>query len=98
MHGRLEVVFLPEDDLTLAERLSPACEVSNPISTAGYEARGTSQSYLEADQRVGELYSDTAGWARQVSFNVAGSGRFSSDRIITEYAADIWNATLCPVP
>ena len=30
--------------------------------------------------------------------NVAGSGRFSSDRTIAEYAADIWHATPCPVP
>jgi len=56
------------------------------------------KSYLEADQRLRELYRDGHGWARKAILNVAASGKFSSDRTIAQYAAEIWNAKPCPVP
>jgi len=196
IRGRLNVVFLPEGSVSLAERLIPASDVSNQISTAGYEASGTSNmkfmmngaltlgtrdgatiemaqeagednvfffgltaeqvagsrgwyrprwhyehqpevrvaldlifsdhfspnepgvftplhdmlltsdyymhladlaSYLEADHRLCTLYADPRAWARKAILNVASSGKFSSDRTIAEYAADIWHAGPCPV-
>jgi len=196
--GRLKVVFLPDYNVSLAERLIPAADVSNQISTAGYEASGTSnmkfmmngaltlgtrdgatiemaqeageenfflfgltaeqvaesaswysphwhydnepetraalnlissdylsrnepgafapihdallahgdhymhladlRSYLEADQRLCELYRDRDVWVRKAILNVASSGKFSSDRTIAQYATEIWNAKPCPVP
>ena len=197
VRDRLQVVFLPEYDATLAERLIPASDVSNQISTAGYEASGTSNmkfmmngaltvgtrdgatiemaeeageenfflfgltaeqvvgsrgwynphwhyenepetraaldlifsdyfsrnepgvfaplrdhlltqgdyymhladltSYLQADQRLNDLYIDPDAWVRKAILNVAGSGKFSSDRTIAEYATEIWSVKPCPV-
>ena len=195
--GRINVVFLPNYNVSLAERLIPASDVSEQISTAGYEASGTGNmkfmmngaltigtrdgatiemaeeageenfylfgltadqvassrewynprwhyenepetraaldlifdnhfspdepdifwpiretlldqgdyfmhladltSYAQAQQRLGEQYANSSAWARQAILNIAGSGKFSSDRTISEYAAEIWNAVPCPV-
>ena len=54
------------------------------------------RSYLEADAALCSLYADGDGWARKAIVNVAGSGKFSSDRTIAQYAAEIWNAKPCP--
>jgi starch phosphorylase len=198
VRGRLKVVFLPEYNVSLAERLIPASDVSNQISTAGFEASGTSNmkfmmngaltvgtrdganiemaeeageenmflfgltveqvensrawyspywhyehepetraaldlifsdyfsrnepgvfgplrdallthgdyymhladltSYCQAQERLSALYADPGAWAHKAILNVASSGKFSSDRTIAEYAADIWKVEPCPVP
>jgi starch phosphorylase len=55
-------------------------------------------SYLEADDKLRALYAEPDAWARKAILNVASSGKFSSDRTIAQYAADIWKAEPCPVP
>jgi starch phosphorylase len=55
-------------------------------------------SYLDADRRLLELYADPEAWTRKTILNIAGSGKFSSDRTIAEYAAEIWGVKPCPVP
>ncbi len=197
VRGRLNVVFLPEYNVSLAERLIPASDVSNQISTAGYEASGTSNmkfmmngaltvgtrdgatiemaeeageenmflfglnaeqvensrswyspywhynnepetraaldlifsdhfsrnepgifeplrqtlltggdhymhladltAYVQAQERLGALYSEPGAWAHKAILNVASSGKFSSDRTISQYASDIWKVEPCPV-
>jgi len=198
VRDKMKVVFLPDYNVSLAERLIPASDVSNQISTAGYEASGTSNmkfmmngaltvgtrdgatiemaeeageenlfmfgltveevensrgwydphwhyehepetraaldlifsdhfnrkepgafaalrdtlltngdhymhladltSYCQAQDRLGALYADRDGWAKKAILNVASSGKFSSDRTIAEYAAQIWKAEPCLIP
>jgi glycogen phosphorylase len=54
-------------------------------------------SYIQAHERLGELYVDSQAWARKAIRNVAGSGKFSADRTIAEYASGIWGVKPCPV-
>jgi starch phosphorylase len=49
------------------------------------------QSYLEAQEIASREYSDPSVWARKAILNVARTGKFSSDRTISEYARDIWD-------
>lgn len=55
------------------------------------------RSYAEAQRKIDERYTDTAGWAKSVMINTAKSGKFSSDRTIEEYATEIWHLTKTPV-
>ena len=55
------------------------------------------QSYLEAHRCADEAYRDTDRWARMCVANIAGMGKFSSDRAVAEYARRIWGVEPCTV-
>jgi len=53
--------------------------------------------YSRAHRDLAAAYADPEAWARNSIINVACSGKFSSDRTITEYANEIWNLKRSPV-
>lgn len=55
-------------------------------------------SYLEAQAKVDEAYKDKTKWTKMSILSTAGSGKFSSDRTIQQYAKDIWHIQECVVP
>lgn len=48
-------------------------------------------SYVAAQEQVTATFAERDLWARKAILNVARMGKFSSDRTIREYAADIWD-------
>jgi starch phosphorylase len=192
VRDKLEVIFVPNYGVTLAQYIMPAAELSEQISTAGYEASGTGNmkfalngaltigtydganieiqeevgkenfflfglnaeeifdmrphydpgkfieqnselsqiinqlsngyfspenpglfqpivnaimegdryciladyaSYVDCQEKVSQVYRDQEKWTKMAIFNVARSGKFSSDRAINEYAQNIWHIT-----
>jgi len=55
------------------------------------------QDYLDCQTRVCDSYQDQDQWLRMSILNVARCGRFSSDRAVREYNADIWHVPPLPV-
>ena len=55
-------------------------------------------SYLKAQEEVDRAYKDRKRWTRMSIMSTAGTGKFSSDRTIQEYAKDIWKVEPCPRP
>ncbi|CAI9759137.1 unnamed protein product [Fraxinus pennsylvanica] len=54
-------------------------------------------SYMEAQARVDEAYKDRKRWIKMSILSTAGSGKFSSDRTISQYASEIWKIEECRV-
>lgn len=48
------------------------------------------ESYVRCQERVSELYKNPKEWTKMVIRNIAASGKFSSDRTISQYAREIW--------
>lgn len=51
------------------------------------------RSFVDAQERVSQAYLDRDNWVRMSIINTASSGKFSTDRTISEYAEDIWKLT-----
>ncbi len=49
------------------------------------------RSFIDAQARAAAAYRDLDSWTRMSILNTAASGRFSTDRTMREYAADIWH-------
>lgn len=48
-------------------------------------------SYVNAQNRINELYKDKAKWQEMCICNIANSGVFASDHTIIQYSKGIWN-------
>jgi len=48
------------------------------------------QSYIDAQDKVAELYKNKEEWTKKSIYNVARVSKFSSDRSVQEYADKVW--------
>jgi starch phosphorylase len=55
------------------------------------------RSYHETQNKVEELYAQPNLWAEYAIHNIAAMGTFSSDKVIENYAKEIWNIKPCPI-
>jgi starch phosphorylase len=51
------------------------------------------RSFVDAQQRAADSFRDQERWTRMSILNTAASGKFSSDRTISEYNEEIWKLT-----
>ena len=61
-----------------------------------YYVLGDFAAYRETKDRMAADYVDQRAWQRRVWANITGSGRFSSDRTISDYAK-VWNIQPEPI-
>ena len=84
--------FSPQEGNLLEDLPKSLLEWGDPFCVlADYRA------YIDAQEKVGQAFQDPRCWAQMAIRNVAGSGKFSSDRTISEYAEDIWKLKAIPV-
>uniref|UniRef100_A0A4W5P9P9 Alpha-1,4 glucan phosphorylase n=1 Tax=Hucho hucho TaxID=62062 RepID=A0A4W5P9P9_9TELE len=48
------------------------------------------EAYIKCQDKVNQLYKNPKEWTKMVIHNIAGCGKFSSDRTIAQYAREIW--------
>ena len=78
--------FSPEDGPVLEDLSKSLLEWGDP-----YFVMADYRDYVETQEKIDLAYSDKSKWAEMAICNVAGSGKFSSDRTISQYAEEIWN-------
>jgi starch phosphorylase len=76
---------LSRGDKTLFEPL-----VNSLLNGDEYMLLADYQSYIDCQDRVSHAYKNQEEWTRMSILNVARIGKFSSDRSIRDYCADIW--------
>lgn len=64
--------------------------VNNLLNLDYYCLCADYQSYIEAQDKVANIYTRPYEWAKKCVYNVARSGKFSSDRSVMEYSEKIW--------
>lgn len=62
-----------------------------------YYVLGDFASYRETKDRMAQDYRDQEAWSRKAWINITRSGRFSSDRTISDYAREVWHINAEPI-
>jgi glycogen phosphorylase len=80
-------VFSPDDPHRYRPLIQSLTDGGDPfLVTADFQA------YREAHESAADLYRNADQWTRKAVLNTASMGWFSSDRTISEYASEVWNA------
>ena len=85
--------FSPQDGCVLSDLPNSLLQWGDPFFVlADYRA------YINAQEMAGDSFKDKRKWASMAIRNIAGSGKFSSDRTIGEYASEVWQLSPIDVP
>lgn len=87
---------LARGDFSPGEPARYQAMVDNLLQTDRYFLLADFADYWAAQQRVDALYAQQDQWQAAVVRNIAGMGRFSTDRTIEEYVTRVWSAASLP--